>query len=35
MSQRDVGAEILGGIREIQQYKKGKVQFKTAELSEP
>ncbi|WP_369856234.1 helix-turn-helix domain-containing protein [Candidatus Thalassolituus haligoni] len=35
MSKRDIGAEILGGIREIQQYKKGTVQLKTTALSEP
>ena len=35
MSKRDIGAEILGGIKEIQQYKKGKVQLKVTELSEP
>ncbi|MDZ7781917.1 MAG: type II toxin-antitoxin system MqsA family antitoxin [Halioglobus sp.] len=35
MSKRDIGAEILDGIREIQQYKKGKVQLKATELSEP
>ena len=35
MSKRDIGAEILDGIKEIQQYKKGNVQLKTTELSEP
>ena len=35
MSNRDIGAEILAGIIEIQEYKKGKVALKTSELSEP
>lgn len=35
MSKRDIGAEILDGIQEIQQYKKGRVQLKRTELSEP
>ncbi len=35
MSKRDIGAEILSGIKEIQEYKKGKVQLRTSELSEP
>ncbi len=35
MSKRDIGAEILDGIREIQQFKKGKVELKATELSEP
>ena len=35
MSKRDIGAEILDGIREIQQYKKGSIQLKTTELSAP
>ena len=35
MSKRDIGAEILNGIREIQQYKKGKVPLKATELEEP
>ena len=35
MSKRDIGAEILGGIKEIQQYKKGKVELNVTELSEP
>lgn len=35
MGDRDLGAEILEGINEIQQFKKGKVTLKTRELSEP
>lgn len=35
MSDRDIGAEILEGINEIQQFKKGNVALKTRELSEP
>lgn len=35
MNKRDIGAEILDGIDEIQQYKKGKAQLTTTELSEP
>lgn len=35
MNKRDIGAEILGGIKEIQEYKKGKLQLRTSELSEP
>ena len=35
MNKRDIGAEILDGIKEIQQYKKGKIQLKITELSEP
>ena len=35
MSKRDIGAEILDGIKEIQQYKKGKAQLNVSELAEP
>ncbi len=35
MSSRDIGAEILAGINEIKAFKKGKIQLKTTELSEP
>lgn len=35
MSKRDIGAEILEGIREIKEFKKGNASLKTAELSEP
>lgn len=35
MNKRDIGAEILEGIREIKEYKKGKVKLKVSELSEP
>ena len=35
MSNRNIGAEILGGIKEIKEHKKGKVTLKTTELSEP
>lgn len=35
MSSRDIGAEILAGINGIKAFKKGKIQLKTTELSEP
>ena len=35
MSNRDIGTEILEGLQEIKDFKKGKVQLKTTELSEP
>lgn len=35
MSDRDIGQEILEGIREIKKFKKGKVFLKTYELKEP
>ena len=35
MSKRDIGAEILEGINEIQAFKKGSVKLKVTELSEP
>ena len=35
MSGRDIGLEILEGIKEIKAYKAGKVNLKTHELKEP
>lgn len=35
MTDRNIGMEILDGIKEIKKHKKGKVQLKTATLSEP
>jgi len=35
MSKRDIGTEILDGIKDIKEYKKGRVQLKVTELSEP
>ena len=35
MATRDIGAEILEGIEEIQRFKDGKKKLKTTELSEP
>lgn len=35
MSEREIGVEILEGIREIKAFKEGKVELKTRELSEP
>jgi putative transcriptional regulator len=35
MSNRDIGAEILAGINEIKAFKKGNIQLRTTELSEP
>ena len=35
MSERDIGQEILEGIREIKAFKAGKTTLKTRELSEP
>ena len=35
MSNRDIGAEILDGINEIKAFKKGNVNLKTTELSQP
>ena len=32
---RDIGLEILEGLGEISNFKQGKVQLKTTELSEP
>ena len=35
MSNRDIGADILNGINEIKEHKKGKLNLKVTELSEP
>lgn len=35
MSKRDIGAEILEGIKEIKEHKKGRAHLKVTELSEP
>ena len=35
MSKRDIGLEILGGVKEIRKHKANKVQLKITELSEP
>ena len=35
MNNRDIGAEILDGINEIKNFKKGNVELTTTELSEP
>ena len=35
MSNRDIGSEILEGLKEVQQFKRGAVELKTTELSEP
>ena len=35
MKKRDIGAEILEGLDEIQAYKKGKIKLKTTRLSAP
>jgi putative transcriptional regulator len=35
MSERDIGLEILKGIREIKAFKAGKIGLKTRELKEP
>tara|TARA_R110001606_G_scaffold160923_1_gene304897 strand:- start:238 stop:525 length:288 start_codon:yes stop_codon:yes gene_type:complete len=35
MNNRDIGAEILAGINEIKDYKKGNAALRTNELSEP
>ena len=35
MSDRDIGQEILTGIREIKDFKEGKVSLRTRELKEP
>ena len=32
---RDIGLEILEGLNEISNFKQGKIQLKTTELSEP
>ena len=35
MNKRNIGTEILNGIREIEKFKEGKLQLKVTELSEP
>lgn len=35
MAKRNIGLEILDGIKEINDHKKGKVQLRTTDLSEP
>ncbi len=35
MSDRDIGKEILEGIREIKAFKEGKVSLRTHELKDP
>jgi len=35
MNERDIGLEILEGIREIKAFKRGEVQLKTRVLAEP
>lgn len=35
MGKRDIGTEILDGINEIKDFKKGKIKLKTKVLSEP
>jgi putative transcriptional regulator len=35
MVKRDIGLEILEGVKEIKAYQAGKVQLKTRELKEP
>jgi len=35
MADRNLGAEILDGINEIKRFKKGKLELRTHELSEP
>ncbi len=35
MSERDIGQEILEGIREIKAYKAGGIDLRTRELEEP
>ncbi len=35
MSNRDIGVEILEGLDEIKEFKQGRVQLRTTELSEP
>lgn len=35
MSDRDIGLEILDGIKEIKEFKQGKVSLRTRELKEP
>jgi putative transcriptional regulator len=35
MSERDIGLEILEGIREIKAYKEGKINLRTREIKAP
>jgi putative transcriptional regulator len=35
MSSRDIGDEIVTGLKEIKRYKKGDLRLRTTELSEP
>ena len=35
MTNRDIGNEILEGLHEIQRFKKGNIQLRTTELTEP
>ena len=35
MSERNIGQEILEGIKEIRQHKKGEIKLKTRHLAEP
>jgi len=35
MTNRDIGLEILDGLNEIKEFKKGNITLKTTELSEP
>jgi len=35
MTDRNIGMEVLEGIREIKKYKKGELQLKTTSLSDP
>jgi len=35
MTDRNIGMEILEGIKEIKKYKKGELQLKTTTLSDP
>ena len=35
MNDRNIGQEILDGIREIKQFKKGEIKLKVRSLSEP
>ena len=35
MKKRDIGAEILEGLEEVQEYKKGRIKLKAPRLSAP
>lgn len=35
MSERDIGAEILEGLKEIQAHKQGRLKLRTTRLAEP